>query len=196
MKTKTQLALTTTTTILSTALLLPELQAAGFEGSIGFDALGIAITGGSLATSTGFTLVDPSITTETGVYSGVSTQTAVTFGGFELLPPAASVTPLWTFDAGGDVYSFDATSISNRFNAALDQLDISGNGMAMVTGYTPTPGTWEIKLSAEAGVGATIEFNSSTSAPHQDSAPDGGSTAILLGGGFVGLAGISRKLRG
>jgi hypothetical protein len=190
MNMKTRLALTTTATILA-ALLAPALHASEITGSIGFGSLGVNITGGTdLASSTSFTLNSPFITTETGVYTGVAPLTPITFNGFEFNPPVASVNPLWTFTIGGLNYSFDATSVTSSFNSTLDEWDIGGNGVAMITGYDATPGTWNLNLAQS---GATIVFDSS--AAESPSVPDGGSTLMLLGGGFVGLAGFARKLQ-
>ena len=116
--------------------------------------------------------------------------TPITFNGFQFNPPVASVTPLWTFDVGAIAYSFDATTVTSRYDATLNEWDIGGDGIAMVTGYTATPGTWNVNLAQS---GASVVFDSSAAvAP---TVPDGGSTLILLGGGFVGLVGASRKLK-
>jgi hypothetical protein len=189
MKKMTRLALTTTATILAAALLTPALRANEITGSIGFGSLGVSITGANLATASSFTVNNPFITTETGVYSGVPLLTTVTFNGFQFNPPVASVTPLWTFNVGLTTYSFDATSVTNFYDATLRQWDIGGNGIAMVTGFSATPGTWNVNLSQS---GDSIVFDSSAAA--SPVVPDGGSTLLWLGGGLVGLAGFSRKL--
>lgn len=193
MKKTARLALTTTTFILAAAWLTPAAQANEITGSIGFGSLGVNITGADLATASSFTLSDPFITTETGTYTGVPILTSVTFNGFQFNPPVASVTPLWTFDAGGLTYTFDATSVTSSYDATTRQWDIGGNGLAMVTGYTATPGEWNVDLSQS---GASIVFDSSAAvSPSGPSVPDGGSTVMLLGGGFVALAGCARKFK-
>jgi hypothetical protein len=109
-------------------------------------------------------------------------------------PPAPSVIPLWTFDVGpvGDqiVYSFDATSVTSSFNAVLNEWDIGGSGMAMVTGYSDTPGTWNVNLSQS---GASFVFDSSEATT--PAVKDGGSTIAILGSVFIGLGAFGRKLR-
>jgi len=195
MKTKSRLALTTAATAFAASLLTPALQANEIVGSIGFGSLGVSITGASLATATSFTLNDPFITTETGVYSGAPILTAITFNGFQFNPPVSSVTPLWTFDVGAINYSFDATSVTSFYDSTLRQWDIGGSGVAMVTGYSATPGTWNVNLSQS---GASIVFDSSAAGNPTNNPPpipDGGSTMMLLGGGFLGLAGIARKIK-
>ena len=190
MKKITRLVLTTTAPILAAALLVPAIQANEITGSIGFGAMGVTIVGANLASASSFTVSDPFITTETGAYSGVPLTTTIAFTGFTFNPPVASVTPLWMFVAGGLTYSFDATTDSSFFDSALDQWDIGGAGMAMVTGFTATPGTWNVNLSQS---GASIVFDSTAAVTPVTTTPDGGSTLLLLGGGFVALAGFARK---
>jgi hypothetical protein len=106
-------------------------------------------------------VASPYADAETGTYGAVPQSTPITFSGFVFNPPAASITPLWTFQIGGTVYSFDATIDSSFFNSTLDEWDIGGQGMAMVTGYTPTAGTWNVNLSQS---GASFVFDSSAAA--------------------------------
>jgi hypothetical protein len=188
---KTARILTTTSFIIAASWLTPALQATEITGSIGFGSLGVSIVGSDLATASSFSLSDAFITTETGNYTAVPILTPVTFNGFQFNPPVASVTPLWTFDANGIDYSFDATSVTSSYDTTTRQWDIGGDGMAMATGYSATPGTWNINLSQS---GASVVFDSTAAvAPTAPGVPDGSSTMLLLGGGFVGLAGFSRK---
>jgi hypothetical protein len=158
-------------------------------GSIGFGAAGVTVNSPNLATATAFTVISPEVTDPTGTYSIVPDFTPVDFNGFVFHPPVASITPLWTFQIGKTVYSFDATSDSSSFNSTLDEWDIGGKGMAMVTGYTPTEGTWNVNLSQS---GASFVFDSSAAAA---SVTDGGSTAACLGGAFLVLGTLKRKVR-
>jgi hypothetical protein len=185
--------LTTALSVATAAWLTPGLQANEITGSIGFGALGVDITGSDLATASSFTLSSPFITTESGAYSGVPLLTSATFNGFEFNPPVASVMPLWTFAIGGVTYSFDATSVTDSYNAKLNEWDIGGTGIAMETGYDATPGTWNVNLSQS---GASIVFDSSaatTTTTEAVGVPDGGSTLLLLGGGLVCMVGFANR---
>jgi len=159
-------------------------------GSIGFGASGVTINSVNLATASSFAVASPITEVETGTYAAVPTFTSVTFNGFVFNPPAPSVIPLWTFDVGSVVYSFDATSVTSSFNAAEDQWDIGGAGMAMVTGYSDTRGTWNVNLSQS---GASFVFDSSEAA--SQAVKDGGSTMAILGSVFIGLSAFGRKLK-
>jgi len=170
----------------------PTAQANLITGSIGFGASGVTIDSVNLSTATTFSVANPFTTTESGAYSAVPLETSVTFNGFTFNPPAASVNPLWTFDIGSTVYSFDATSVSSSYNSILRQWDIGGAGIAMITGFTDTPGEWNVNLSQ---TGASFVFDASEGSLPV-SVPDGGSTVAMLGGSLLGLAAYSRKLRG
>ena len=179
-----------TAAICAAILAAPGAQANQITGSIGFAANGVTINSVNLATATTFSVTTPFATTESGAYAsvGITTSTPVTFNGFTFNPPAGSVTPLWTFDIGSTVYSFDATSVSSVYDSTTRQWDIGGAGMAMITGYAPTPGTWNVNLSQTA---SSFVFDSS--AGSVASVPDGGSTLMMLGSGLLVLGVSGRK---
>jgi hypothetical protein len=168
----------------------PCARANFITGSIGFGASGVTINSTELATATSFAVASPIVEVRSQDYLAVPEFTPVTFNGFVFNPPVPSVTPLWTFDVGAVVYSFDATSVSSSFNHVLDEWDIGGSGMAMVTGYSDTVGTWNVNLSQS---GASFVFDSSAAATPQ-AVHDGGSTMAVLGSVFLGLGGFARKL--
>ncbi|MGD1084758.1 MAG: VPDSG-CTERM sorting domain-containing protein [Verrucomicrobiota bacterium] len=159
-------------------------------GSIGFGASGVTINTPDLASATSFAVSGPFVTISHGTYSAVPEfYSDVTFNGFTFHPPVGSITPLWTFDIGSTVYSFDATTDSSTWNPSLDSWEIGGDGIAMITGYAPTLGTWNVNLSETR---ASFVFDSSAGASGV-AVPDGGSTMALLGGGLLGLGLFSRK---
>jgi hypothetical protein len=168
----------------------PSAKANLITGSIGFGAEGVTIDTSSLATASTFAVASPFTTTETGSYATVPLNTPVTFNGFVFNPPAASVTPLWTFTIGSTVYSFDATSVTSTYDSSLRQWDIGGSGLAMITGFTTTPGQWNVNLSQ---TGDSFVFDASEASVA--TVGDGGSVLTLLGAGFIGLAVIGRKVR-
>jgi hypothetical protein len=173
-------------------LAAPSAKANSITGSIGFGASGVTVNSANLQTATDFSVTGPYTDVELGSYAAVPTFTPVTtFNGFTFNPPVASVTPLWSFLVGSVTYSFDATSVTSSFNSSLDEWDIGGQGIAMITGYSATTGTWNINLSQS---GESFVFDSSEAALPQ-SVPDGGSSAVLLGSAFLGLAAIGRKCR-
>lgn len=174
-------------------LAAPSAKANLITGSIGFGASGVTVDNLNLALATTFSVSNPFTTVETGSYATVPMFTPVTFNGFKFNPAVASVTPLWTFNIGPvgnqTVYSFDATTVTAMYNSPLHEWDIGGQGMAMATGYTTTPGTWNVNVSQS---GASFVFDSSEAAA-AISVADGGSTAMLLGASFLCIAGLIRK---
>jgi hypothetical protein len=169
----------------------PSAKANSITGSIGFGASGVTINTLQLASASTFSVSSPFTTTETGTYSSVPMLTPVSFTGFAFNPPVASVTPLWTFTIGLTSYSFAATSVSSYFDSSLDQWDIGGTGMAMITGFSTTPGTWNVNLSQS---GTSFVFDSSEGV-NAASVPDGGSSLALLGTAAIGLSVFGRKAR-
>jgi hypothetical protein len=165
----------------------PGANANQITGSIGFGASGVTINSPNLASASSFEVSDPFTTVETGTYAAVPMFDSVTFNGFVFNPPVASVIPLWTFDIGSTVYGFDATSVTSTWDAALNEWDIGGQGMALITGYTPTAGTWNVNLSQS---GASFVFDSSAATP---AVPDGGSTMAFLGTIILGMGAFGRK---
>jgi len=76
------------------------------------------------------------------------------FSLFTFNPSPGSSFTLWSFSTGGISYSFDATSVVVSAQNA-NFLDLEGAGVAHVTGYADTQGTWSITLT---GAGPTFTF--------------------------------------
>jgi len=174
----------------------PSAKATPINGSLAFSVLGVTVDSPNLADATTFSVTGTFIAMNpTGTYSTVPVFTSVTFNGFTFNPAVASVTPLWTFTLGplGDqtVYSFDATSVEADYNASIREWDIGGTGLAMITGYTTTVGSWTVNLSQ---TDASFAFDA-TSGSHAPltTVPDWGSGLAVLGSAFLGLGAFSRK---
>ena len=91
-----------------------------------------------------------------GSYSGLS-NAVIAWTPFSFNPPAATVKPLWTCATNGVTYSFDATSVTNVFQNS-GYLNLSGTGVAHITGQADTLGTWS--LAAES-LGSKFTFSAS-----------------------------------
>jgi hypothetical protein len=174
------------------------VQANPINGDISFD--GAVTLNGSLKTATAITGYS-SLTVlgglETGTYAplnagggngvnGISGLDFSTFGfGGNVLTPSP-LSPLWTVNFGGNVYSFDATSVQivTQINSFLN---LSGNGVAYLNGGDATLGTWTITDTT--GSGLKFTFGSSALVP------DSGTTVGLLGAGLAGCALLNRKLK-
>jgi len=179
----------------------PSAKATPINGSLAFSDLGVTVNNPNLANATTFAVSGPYVSMDpTGSYSTVPPLTSVTFNGFQFAGALAvsSVTPLWTFTIGpvGDqiVYSFDATTVTADYNAAIGEWDIGGQGLAMITGYATTEGSWTVNLSQ---TDASFAFDATSGANGRTTtaAPDGGSSVALLGSVFLGLSAFTRKIR-
>jgi hypothetical protein len=160
--------------------------AAGYiTGDIQFNG-GATLDTGNLATATAFTSIfgpggpstQPQVLgggTQTGDYSTVPDGTLVNFSTFSF--SAASVTPLWTFTVGSTVYSFDATSVTVAFQSSFF-LDITGTGIAHITGFNDTSGVWDV---TDTGAGGTPVFTFGAATDLSGNpAPEPSTTAMLL----------------
>lgn len=95
--------------------------------------------------------------------------------------------PIWELVVGG--LSFDLTAITSITETSAGII-LTGTGTvdATAAGYDLTPGTWSFSANTSNG-GASFSFSSTVS-----TVPDGGATAMLLGLGVLGMAGLRRKL--
>jgi hypothetical protein len=86
----------------------------------------------------------------------------------------------------GNTYTFTLTSESQPFTSKT-ALSLQGGGIVtMNAGLNPTPGTWGLNFGVS---GTSFTWSDSTS-----TIPDGGTTAMLLGGVLAGLGLLRRKL--
>lgn len=183
------------------AVLAGSVQAVptSIEGTVSFS--GSATTDdANLANATKFTDFG---TVTVGQESGLSGDYAGTAGApvdftpFTWDPVTASVplNPLWTFDNGGNTYSFDLTSLSVDFVSST-ALVLSGLGTAMITGpgmdKLPTSGLWNLSGQTQGGA-ASFTFSSSSTVP-TPAVPDGGATALLFGLSMLGFGLLKSRI--
>lgn len=177
------------------AVLAPwRLSATPITGSIAFE--GQAHVNDSITAFTSYS--DPSGTPDTeptvkanwqiGDYADVTAGTAATWTPFTFNPPAGSVTPLWNMSYGGRTYSFSATSMA--VSSSSTEVDISGTGIAHITGFDDTYGTWTV--TATGGSSVVFTFGATTTASGNP-VPDGGTTILLLGLALAAIAMLGRK---
>jgi hypothetical protein len=110
---------------------------------------------------------------------------------FSFNPVTLPVTPLWhTIVMPGQVAAgFDLTGISSVQQPGNNTLTIMGTGILSLQGFDPTPGSWIFTAQQAGGPGSSFSFSASNA-----TLPDGGVTAMLIGGALAGLAFIRRKL--
>lgn len=174
--------------------LVAAVQATPINGLIEFSG-GVATLNGSLGSATAFTDISGvTVSYATGDYATLLGAPATfapppnwSFAGFVLSP--SPLVNLWSVSYGGHTYTFQATSIvplQSSQNSSF--LNLSGYGYAYIDGSvtTKTFGTWTITDTATAGPKFT--FGASTAVP------DGGTTAMLLGGALFMVVILRRKL--
>ncbi len=179
-------------------------QAAFINGTVTFGG-NVSLIGGSPATATGATFLNPGVVlfgTGSFAANGFTTGSVVTFN------PAP-----WTFTTGTPILNFwkEGTTLFaptpdfsfNLNNSMLlaqgvgalgsEFLDVVGTGTitSTIPGLDPTPGTWTFNISTTNPANSTFSFQSSTTG--RGRVPDGGTTVALLGATLLGLHGLRRK---
>lgn len=97
---------------------------------------------------------------------------------------------VWTVNA---TTNFTLNSISSFDETLLGGVTVTGLGVATLTGFTATPGSWS--FSADRATSAALFTFSSTAIVPPPTVPEGGTTAALLGLSLVGLGFIARRRR-
>lgn len=172
------------------------VHATYISGSIEFGHASIAIPGTSLATADGISgytgFMGPGSPplvvagSQTGNYTAVPNGTEVQWSPFSFGDNSFLLWKLTT--PGGDVFSFKASSVL-IVHQTDTFLDITGEGMASITGFDDTPGIWTITINKE---GSQFTFGASTTVPQ---VPDAGNTVWLLGASMLGAVLIQRILK-
>jgi len=117
-----------------------------------------------------------------GDYSGVALGTFVDFNDF-VFDPLSAGTQLWTFDFGGNTYSFSMSTIT-IVSQTSNTVSLEGSGMASISGFDDTDGDFALTLNQS---GQAFSFSSSASVVPVPPA------VWLFGSGLLGLIKIARR---
>lgn len=116
------------------------------------------------------------------------TGNSVTWSNLDTTQPFVAVSPLWTLDLAGTIYSFDLNNISfdSRFDGPLvGSRTINGTGEMSISGLGTTFGDF-LFSTQDISVGGTFSFSAAN-------APEPAIT-LLLATGLIGF-GFARKMR-
>ena len=167
--------------------LATSVRAIPISGQINFGG-SAALTPADVGSAISISFSGYSITSGTGAYFGAAGTTVDQFNGFTFGPFFTSPNPnLWNFHIGSAVYSMTGATLTSIIrNTGSGILTLQGTGVANISGYDATPGTWVITATATQ---TGFNFSSTTTA-----VSDGGTTLMLLGGALSGLALCRKKL--
>ncbi|HEY1663741.1 MAG TPA: VPDSG-CTERM sorting domain-containing protein [Verrucomicrobiae bacterium] len=168
-------------------------SAVPISGDITF-AGGVELNTSSAGTATEVTgwtgaggLGSPVVISADGSFSGITPGAAATFTAPWFFNSGA-VASLWSVDG----FTFNLTSSSIVFQGGHPAgVLVDGTGTITGAGFTATPMDWSFSVSdpsASTTFGSIFSFQAANG-----SVPDGGTTAMLLGVGVLGL-GILRKV--
>lgn len=116
------------------------------------------------------------------------TGQSVTWNNLDTTQPFAAVTPLWTLDLAGTIYSFDLNAISfdSKYDGPLaGSRVINGSGAMSITGLGSTFGRF-LFSTQNINIGGTFTFSAAN-------APEPAIT-LLLATGLIGF-GVARRAR-
>jgi hypothetical protein len=96
---------------------------------------------------------------------------------------------IWTFVSSGLTYTLTAGAVTNIDRGSLvnDNVSVNGSGTLTITGFDPTPGTWNF-TGGFTGAQANLSFSSAPVPAVPEPA-----SMMLLGSGLIGLAGAARR---
>jgi hypothetical protein len=130
-----------------------------------------------------------------GSYAGVPV-TPVTIATLSIDPFVGPLASFWTFTVGPTTYSFDLLTLSVlQVPGPFGTLTLNGTGIAYITGFDPTPGSFSLTSQNPGSViGGDKVFSFSASTDLGEPIPEPG-TLLLIGTGLTGLA-VRRRRRG
>lgn len=171
------------------ALIAPlSVMAAPITGGIGFGGLFTPIGGTDQSDATGIDISFSVVTAASGDFLPAQGQNA-TYNHIDFSPANTPIASLWSVDAGAITYSFDLSSLTLDFVTAT-QINLSGAGTILATGYDDTPGLWT--FTGQRG-SVLFTFSGITIADDNTNEVSEPITLALLMSGLLGLSLSLRK---
>jgi len=193
---KTSIIKITGALVVAAVLLASRAFAVPIVGSFAFSG-GPTLNNADISLATGF--IDITGESVTGLQSGSYTPlptglTAhVDLQAFNWNPATySSYLMQIIFPFPGLTYKFVISGpIDANYDSALHTWNIGGTGLASITGFDDTTGNWTlsvVQLGNSVSLAGVLDVNTS-------SLPDGGTTALLLGLGLVGMSLAVRRFK-
>ncbi|MGH7942149.1 MAG: VPDSG-CTERM sorting domain-containing protein [Limisphaerales bacterium] len=180
-------------------------QAVPISGNITFVG-GVGLNSSSAATATEVTAWtgfggsgSPYVESADGSFAGIKPGTAATFSSPWFFD-SAGVADLWS--VGG--YTFDLTSSKVAYQGTtledgvpIGSAVVEGIGAISGNGETPEAMTWSFSINDPGAAGASglvFSFQVADGTVSTSAVPDGGTTAMMLGLGILGLGLIKKQM--
>jgi hypothetical protein len=170
------------------ALIAPlSVMAAPITGGIGFGGSFTPSGGTDLSDATGIDISFSVVTASSLDFSSAQGNNAI-YNHIDFSPANTPIASLWSVDAGAITYSFDLSSLTLDFLSAT-QVNLSGAGTILATGYDDTPGLWT--FTGQQG-SVLFTFSGITIADDNTNEVSEPMTLALLMSGLLGLS-LSRR---
>jgi hypothetical protein len=197
-KMKTSIMKITGALIVAAVLLASRAYPVPITGSVGVGGAPI-LNNANIALATGFSDITGEIVTglQSGSYIPIPTGLTahVDLQAFNWTIPTYSsylLQIIYPFPGSPITYRFVISGpIDTSYDSSLQTWNLGGTGTASITGFDDTPGIWRLTFSQ---AGDSIVF-ASVIGVAGPSLPDGGTTALLLGLGLVGMSLAVRRFK-
>lgn len=131
----------------------------------------------------------PIVISDSGSFSGIAAGSTADFTAPWFFN-SGTVSSLWS--VGG--FTFNLTSSKIAFQGGSPSgVVVDGIGAVMGNGLDPEAMTWEF-ATGDPGAGGVFSFQVADGATGSSSVPDGGTTAMLLGLGVLGLGLVKKQM--
>lgn len=132
----------------------------------------------------------PIVISDSGSFSGIAAGTQASFTSPWFFNSTSPVNGLWS--VGG--FTFDLTSSHIAFQGGSPEgVLVDGIGAVMGNGLAPEAMTWEF-ATGDPSADGIFSFQVADGTQGQGEVPDGGTTAMLLGLGVLGLGLVKKQM--
>jgi hypothetical protein len=133
--------------LLAEVVAIPVAANPQVNGSISFGGTPVFDNPSNIALATNLTALNDAKVLpgqQSGDYATIPDNQLVAFTPFVFVPATVPSSALWTLTWNGKIYEFFASTMTASYDADLAIWNFGGNGVARITGFAETAGTWNL----------------------------------------------------